>query len=41
MEHGAYVNKENNNGIAPLYIACQNEHIEVVEYLVEHGEIYK
>jgi len=35
--YGADINKGNNNNITPLSVACYNEHIEVVKYLVEHG----
>jgi len=34
VEHGADINKEDNDGATPLYIACFNE--QVVKYLVEH-----
>jgi len=37
MEHGININKGNSNNATPLYIACQNAHIDVVKYLVENG----
>jgi len=35
-EHGAIINKENNNGRTPLYFACQKGHDNIVKYLVEY-----
>ena len=37
MEYGADINKENDVGFTPLYIACQNGHTNIIKYLVEHG----
>jgi len=37
VEHGANVNKENNDGETPLFIACKFGNEIKVQYLVEHG----
>jgi len=37
VENGADINKIDNHGWTPLYIACQKGHITVVKYLVENG----
>ena len=37
VEHGADINKRNNDGWSPLLIVCFNGHIEIVKYLMEHG----
>jgi len=36
VEHGANGNKEDTDGWIPLFIACQNGHIEIVKYLVQY-----
>lgn len=36
VEHGAYINKENNKWYTPLYIASQMGHETIVKYLVNH-----
>ena len=37
INHGADVNKANNEGDSPLIIAAFNKRLSVVEYLVIHG----
>ncbi len=34
---GAQINLQENTGVSPLYIACQNGHIDVVKELVASG----
>jgi len=36
MEHGADINKENNEFGTPIFIACLNGHEDIVKYLVDH-----
>ena len=36
MEHGADVNKENNDGETPLFEACRTVNEPIIKYLVEH-----
>jgi len=38
VEHGADINKEDNDGVTPLFISCKEGHENVVKYLMEHGE---
>ncbi|VDI54536.1 Hypothetical predicted protein [Mytilus galloprovincialis] len=35
INHGADMNKGTKSGASPLYIACQNNHIEVVKVLLD------
>ena len=37
IEHGADINKENNNGGTPLMFASKNENKTLIKYLVDHG----
>jgi hypothetical protein len=37
LGHGAQVNQADNDGITPLYIACQEGHASVCEMLLSHG----
>lgn len=37
VEHGAGVNKQSLNGFTPLYMAAQENHDDVVKYLLSKG----
>ena len=37
MEHGADKDKARDTGASPLYIAAEQGHLAVVQYLLEHG----
>ncbi|OUM57241.1 hypothetical protein PIROE2DRAFT_33019, partial [Piromyces sp. E2] len=37
IDHGADINKENNDGETPLHFACTNGNENTVKYLVGHG----
>jgi len=39
VKHGANINKENVNGITPLYYARIMRREIIVQYLIEHGAI--
>jgi len=41
VEHGADIDKEDMNGITPLFNACKNRNETTVKYLMEHGSRYK
>lgn len=37
VEHGASVNVQSQNGFTPLYMAAQENHDNVVKYLLSNG----
>jgi len=37
VDHGAYINKQNEYGETSLHYACRNGNENIVKYLVEHG----
>lgn len=39
VEHGASVNVQSQNGFTPLYMAAQENHDDVVKYLLVNGAI--
>jgi len=37
IEHGTDINKENQDGETPLFVACKSRNKDLAVYLVEHG----
>jgi ankyrin repeat protein len=37
VNHGAQLDKADNDGATPAYIACQNDHTECLSLLINHG----